>query len=485
MIRKRVRKSTLLCAELLCAGLVFTTAAGGCASSGQNQGKRERHHIEETNDAQERADAAEVSFAADLLSPAENGFLPPYWYAGDHGKKPAVRRQYSQSNCWAVAAASALESSVLPRWGAPSVLLQQDTALLLPQQGMQFSPDHFVYRNAFTIDPDAGGSYYMAMAYLSGWQGPVLQEYDPYGDMKSPEGLSPAAHVQEIRIFEEADEDRLKEAVMKYGAVQASLYLSREQTQTDEPYYNEMTSAYYYPEKMTQNHDIVILGWDDSYSRFLFKNIPARDGAFICQNSWGEDFGEDGIFYVSYEDANLGVMAAAYSRVESVDNYDRIYQADDCGWQSSQGYGSDTCWFANVYTAEADESLAAVGFYATGRNARYEVWLVHDFLGEASFAKKELLAQGSFADIGYYTVDLADKPALLAGERFAVAVKLETPENMSPAAVEYAGDPDTQNVVLEGKEGYLSLNGKNWQNTEQSFGTNVCLKAYTQEELSE
>ena len=82
-------------------------------------------------------------------------------------------------------------------------------------------------------------------------------------------------------------------------------------------------------------------------------------------------------------------------------------------------------------------------------------------------------------------MDLADKPALLAGERFAVAVKLETPENTSPAAVEYAGDPDTQNVVLEGKEGYLSLNGKNWQNTEQSFGTNVCLKAYTQEELSE
>ena len=230
-------------------------AAGGCASSGQNQGKRERHHIEETNDAQERADAAEVSFAADMLLPSQNGFLPHYWYAGDHGKKPAVRRQYSQSNCWAVAAASALEVSVL----------QQDVLPLLPQQGMQFSPDHFVYRNAFTIDPDAGGSYYMAMAYLSGWQGPVLQEYDPYGDMKSPEGLSPAAHVQEIRIFEEADEDRLKEAVMKYGAVQASLYLSREQTQTDEPYYNEMTSAYYYPEKMTQNHDIVILGWDDSY----------------------------------------------------------------------------------------------------------------------------------------------------------------------------------------------------------------------------
>lgn len=325
----------------------------------------------------------------------------------------------------------------------------------------------------------------MAMAYLTGWQGPILQKDDPYGDMKSPEGLSPAVHVQEIRIFEEADEEELKKAVMEYGAVQASLYMSTEQTRVDEPYYNAMTSAYYYPQEMTQNHDIVILGWDDSYSRFLFKNIPSRDGAFICQNSWGEEFGEDGIFYVSYEDANLGVMAAAYSQIESADNYDRIYQADDCGWQSSQGYGSDTCWFANVYTAQADELLAAAGFYVTGRNARYEVWLVHDFEGEASFAKRELLAQGSFPDIGYYTVDFEEKPVLAQGERFAVAVRLKTPENTSPAAVEHAGDPDTQNVILEGKEGYLSFDGKNWQNTEQSFGTNVCLKAYTQTEFSE
>lgn len=459
----------LLRAGIVCGIIVFAGAAGGCALSGQEQGDegKERYRAEENTAVRE---------LQSLLLPEQNGFLPSYWYAGDYGKKPTVRRQYSQSNCWAVAAASAIESSLLPR---------RDQLFVLGEQDVQISPDHFVYRNVFTVDPAAGGSYYMAMAYLTGWQGPILQKDDPYGDMKSPEGLSPAVHVQEIRIFEEADEEELKKAVMEYGAVQASLYMSTEQTRVDEPYYNAMTSAYYYPQEMTQNHDIVILGWDDSYSRFLFKNIPSRDGAFICQNSWGEEFGEDGIFYVSYEDANLGVMAAAYSQIESADNYDRIYQADDCGWQSSQGYGSDTCWFANVYTAQADELLAAAGFYVTGRNARYEVWLVHDFEGEASFAKRELLAQGSFPDIGYYTVDFEEKPVLAQGERFAVAVRLKTPENTSPAAVEHAGDPDTQNVILEGKEGYLSFDGKNWQNTEQSFGTNVCLKAYTQTEFSE
>lgn len=399
--------------------------------------------------------------AEKILETSIPGFLPDYWYAGDQGRKPQVRRQYSQSNCWAVASASALE------------------AALLPQTKMSFSPDHFVFRNAFTVDPQKGGSYYMAMAYLSSWQGPVTDEQDPYGDRQSPPGLSPAVHVQEIRLFEEAQERQLKEAVMKYGAVQASLRLDKEETEVDSPYYNEMTAAYYYPHTELQNHDIVILGWDDSYSRFLFREIPQRDGAFICQNSWGEEFGQDGIFYVSYEDANLGVMAAAYSRVEPADNYDRIYQADDCGWQGSLGYGSETCWFANVYTAQEAESLQAAGFYATGKNTRYQVYLAHDFTDTGSFETMELLTEGSFTDAGYYTVDFTQEIPLDPGERFALAVRMKVPHSASPAAAEYAKDADTQNVVLSGKESYLSRTGEEWQNTQEEFAANICLKAYT------
>ncbi|HIR75807.1 MAG TPA: cell surface protein, partial [Candidatus Choladousia intestinipullorum] len=276
----------------------------------------------------EDAGTAEQLLADRLPVLEADGILPQRWYAGDHGKKPSVRSQESQSNCWAVAAVSALEASLLP---------EADTV---------FSPDHFVYENAFTVDPDMGGSYYMAMAYLSGWQGPVAEADDPYGDASSPEGLAAAVHVQEIQLLENADTGQLKELVYQYGAVQASLYLNQAAAGADASYFNPLTSAYYCSDQNVQDHDIVILGWDDNYSRFLFKEIPDRDGAFICQNSWGGDFGEDGIFYVSYGDANLGAMAAAYSVIEPADNYSDIYQTDDCGWQSSQGYGNETCWFA-------------------------------------------------------------------------------------------------------------------------------------------
>lgn len=43
----------------------------------------------------------------------------------------------------------------------------------------------------------------MAMAYLAGWQGPVPEEADAYGDAYSPAGLLPVVHVQEMRLYED------------------------------------------------------------------------------------------------------------------------------------------------------------------------------------------------------------------------------------------------------------------------------------------
>lgn len=76
----------------------------------------------------------------------------------------------------------------------------------------------------------------------------------------------------------------------------------------------------------------MIIGWDDNYSRSNFNTPLEGDGAFICQNSWGDGFGENGIFYVSYYDTNIGTHNVAYTRVDDVHNYDHIYQSDLCGW---------------------------------------------------------------------------------------------------------------------------------------------------------
>lgn len=126
-----------------------------------------------------------------------------------------------------------------------------------------------------------------------------------------------------------------------YGGVQSSLYTAMVSDRDDMHYYRKETGAYWYNGDEKPNHDVVIIGWDDHYSRDNFNQPPEGDGAFICANSWGGEFGDDGYFYVSYYDTNIGIHNILYSGIESADNYDHIYQADLCGWVGQLGYGKD------------------------------------------------------------------------------------------------------------------------------------------------
>ena len=143
---------------------------------------------------------------------------------------------------------------------------------------------------------DDGGEYTMGMAYLASWKGPVFEKDDPYGDNKTNPDLTAVKHVQEMQIIDGKDYEKIKEAVFKYGGVQTSIYNSLKSSQSKSPYYDRRTSSYCYIGTEKPNHDVVIIGWDDSYSKDNFSVDLEGDGAFICQNSWGSEFGDGGIF---------------------------------------------------------------------------------------------------------------------------------------------------------------------------------------------
>ncbi len=386
---------------------------------------------------------------------------PEAFYYKDLDKMPVVKNQGSLGTCWAFAALSALEST------------------LLPGEAYEFAVDHMTINNGFFGTQNDGGEYTMALAYLAAWQGPVYAVDDPYGDGTSPDNLAAVKHVQEARIIAAKDFETIKEMVFKYGAVQTSLYTSLKDEKDDSEFYNARTSAYCYIGTEKPNHDVVIVGWDDNYAKENFNTEIEADGAFICMNSWGEAFGEDGIFYVSYYDSNIGIHNIVYTGVEDVDNYDNIYQADLCGWVGQLGYMKDTAYFANVYTATANETLEAVSFYATGKDTKYEVFFVPNFQGQESFKNMRPVVSGEFKNAGYYTVEFDESIAISEDEKFAVVVKIKTPGSERPIAVEYAVDKSTQSVDLSDGEGYISLQGTVWESTEKMQNCNVCLKVFT------
>ncbi len=388
--------------------------------------------------------------------------VPNAYDLRDNKRVSEIRNQGSYGTCWAFAATSALESS------------------LLPEEKALFSVDHMTMSNSFDANQYDGGEYTMGMAYLAAWQGPVYEADDPYGDGESDASLKAVKHVQEMQIIDGKDYEGIKEAVFKYGGVQTSLYSTIRSSQGDSQYYNKSANAYCYIGTEKTNHDVVIIGWDDNYPSSNFNTQLEGDGAFICQNSWGKDFGDNGIFYVSYYDTNIGTHNVVYTRVEDTDNYDHIYQSDLCGWVGKMGYDSEQIYGANVFTAKSAETLAATSFYATGANTEYEVYVVHDFVNEKSFDERTKVAEGVFKKAGYYTVDFDEKIKLHAGEDYAIVIRLKTPGSKHPLAIEYdTGEKILQGVNLDDGEGYISPNGKKFVNVKEKRDCNLCIKAFT------
>lgn len=473
-VRRRLR---ILCRVLCCAAVLSCTAAlGGCGRSadagteaavsevGTEAGTMEASAVGET-----AAEAAEDSVAADGTGAnaadesAASDRLPSSYDYRLVNRAGKVRNQENLSTCWAFAALGALETT------------------LLPEESHSFSVDHMTLRNSFGLSQSEGGDYTKAMAYLLAWQGPVREEDDPYGDGVSPENLEAVKHVQEIWILPEKGYQDMKKAVFLYGGVQTSIYMAMADSGSESVFYQPETAAYCYTGTQGPNHDVVIVGWDDDYPKENFRVQPKGDGAFLCAGSWGETFGEQGFFYVSYFDKNIGLCNVLYRRAEEPDNYDRIYQTDLCGWVGQLGYGKETAWFANVYEAQDDERLEAVGFYAVGPDTEYEVYVAGNLEQEPDFSHMRKAAAGTLDYAGFYTIELEEeaKPELETGERYGVIVRVTTPGTTQPVAIECSPENGKTVIDLEDGEGYSSPQGSDWERVETTQNCNICLKAYT------
>ncbi len=465
-----------------CAALLLTAALflGGCSAipvpglkeHPEPEISRETESMAsepETDTANAEASTPQAETAATGPSATEKPELPSRYDAREDGRTAPVKNQGDLGTCWAFASLLALESS------------------LLPEESYDFSEDHMSHDPNFLLDQKSGGDYIMSMAYLLSWRGPVLEEEDPYGDGISPEGLTAAKHVQEIQILPEHDREAIKTAVYRTGGVQSALYTTLQRQEQDSRYYNEETGAYYYSGTLPPNHDVVIVGWDDDYPAESFSELPPDNGAFLCENSWGTEFGEAGFFYVSYYDTNLGTTNLVYSGVEPADNYDRIYQSDRCGWLGQIGYGSENVWGANVYSASGGpQKIRAAGFYAVDAGTEYEISVVTDVPEQPTDAdwhrlksKKLGTVSGTIPYAGYYTIPLAEPVEVPDGGRFAVIVELRTPGAVHPMAIEYDPGDGRCLVDITDGEGYLSADGDVWERVETEQACNLCLKAYT------
>lgn len=93
------------------------------------------------------------------------------------------------------------------------------------------------------------------------------------------------------------NQNTVKRYIQKYGGIPAS-------TNSDKQWSNYKGGIYHKELYNGNPHEIVIIGWDDNYSKdnFVYEK-PENDGAWLVLNSWGSNWGNNGTAWVSYEDS--------------------------------------------------------------------------------------------------------------------------------------------------------------------------------------
>lgn len=374
----------------------------------------------------------------------------------------SVKNQGEINSCWAFAALSSLESNIK----------------LKKNKEYDFSENNMINVHGFDSGAKDGGNVAMATAYLASWKGAVLEEKDEYpqnrystnrGIKKSDYHVQNVIYIPERKTSE--DNDKIKKAIMDYGAVYTVF-------KWDESCYNRRNSSYRYSTSSKGNHAVSIVGWDNEYSKDNFKEKPESDGAFICKNSAGSNWGDDGYFYVSYYDSNIGKIENAVF-IASDEKYDNIYQYDELGQTYDYGYSNETAWFSNVFVAKENENLSAVGFYTNGEDSDYEIWVCRNFKDMGSFKDMKKIEQGKIDTIGYHTIP-TDKIDLNKSEKFAIIIKLKTKGQEYPVAGESPNGKHSSKAKANKKESFISPDGKEWSDlTDIQPNANVCLKAIT------
>ena len=286
--------------------------------------------------------------------------------------------------------------------------------------------------------------------------------------VEEPEETEAAEETQET-LAEEIDLQALAE---KLGFDYDELLAEKERSDAanDDVYINVKTYAQYTnTQDAGANHAVTIVGWDDNYSvdNFLEDKQPPADGAWIVRNSWGEGYGNEGYFYLSYYDQTI-CLPESYDFVTSYKaGVPRSVSIVGMDYMTTGSYPSihmeDACSYANIFTMDPGENVlryVSVLCADLDTEVTAEVYLLNE---NAVVPTDGILLDRVVKDLrygGYYRLPLSHDISIPDGSRIGVVVtqRIRTGEN-AEYAVPYAiaANQDLQrDIALLQNDGKIS-----------------------------
>ena len=406
--------------------------------------------------------------------------LPSHYDLRELNRITSVKHQGIPGPCWAFAAMGAMESNWLTKGlGKVPDLSEMQIAFYCYRDSMK-------HRN-FSSRIKSGtlsleGNVFMPVALMSRLSAPTDEKSLPYSTMlndsqkkaltrKSPEKYKRAMRLREAYFLSgnaTLNDSAKKSLIMNHGAIVISIYSDPNTYHIRNNHYTYFNNSH---GRMT-NHDVLLAGWDDDFSRENFSPKPERNGAWLVKNSWGTMRGnEGGYFWMPYEQYNSGGTTFI---VERDNKRLKCYGHDDLGFCRSVKYS----WCANVFKVSGkSESLREVSFYTLMNNSAYEVYVYHHgkkFPSRPDDGKMIASVKGVQEYAGYHTVNLDERFALKEGEYFSVVLRL--PGGFVPAEMKVKGY--SENAEVNRNESWFSADGVRWADG-FGIGANACVKAFS------
>ena len=421
--------------------------------------------------------------------------LPQKYDLRSQNQVTPIRNQGLWGTCWTFGTLASIESSAIRKGASQSIDFSEKsiawyTKQLIDGEGSIIDTTSAAVRKKAAYN--GGGLESEVVSLLAGWYGASTEENVPYvnaqkqmitvnmngGNVSVPatsgdwsldstyltedsyrlkNAYSAVGLNQYLTMVDKEEQRKLakelapkladvvKKLILQHGAISVT-YCSNEATAGElgqNPYFNKETNAQYNPNAVALDHLVAIVGWDDTYSADHFLVTPPGDGAWIVKNSWGDNWGENGYFYLSYYDATVFSYCSLEADIKNAAgyyDYDNHYQYDNLSNRStitssveyalidSVDDGSE-CRVANIFQAEKKEILKAVGTTVglRGQGEQVEVQTeIYRLKDNQSPVNGELVSSQTdvFSDIHYQTIELETPVELSQGEYFSVVQKL-------------------------------------------------------------
>lgn len=316
------------------------------------------------------------------------------WDSRDLGWVTSVKDQ-KDGICWAYAICAAAETDAIAQGYVADI---------------DFSEGYlYAIHNLYTKDKNntkASGDTPEMVMKISQTYNPLALESDyPYSlvDTYTEKDISINPCQYTITSFGEVKYENVKDWITKHGAVICGFNMPENQRET---YVNNY-------DKLKENHVATIIGWDDNIPADAFENQSVNNGAWLCKNSWGDDSGDNGYFWLSYEDTSINAYLGLTVSKKSALNRTGNVPLNQCGkiTLSVGGGDSDSYGIGRYFTVKGGSYVDSFNILISENSSyTYKVYSINDTPSTKNLIEKNLIKSGTlysnFNDISLHTINI-------------------------------------------------------------------------------